>query len=89
MSLGRFSTARPTDPASAELLYPGRRLVDKRCPARLAGRPEDDMFRKITISGLMGLLGLGALAAGATTITLVLLGALTLLGWIALGRRRS
>jgi hypothetical protein len=47
------------------------------------------MFRKITISGLMGLLGLGALAAGATTITLVLLGGLTLLGWIALGRRRD
>ena len=53
------------------------------------GRRAADMFRKITISGLMGLLGLGAVAAGATTITLVLLGAPTLLGWIALGRRQS
>jgi hypothetical protein len=47
------------------------------------------MFRKVTISGLMGLLGVGAWAAGATTVTLALLGALTLLGWIALGRRRA
>ena len=47
------------------------------------------MLRKVTISGLMGLVGWGAVSAGATTATLVVLGALTLLGWVALGRRRE
>jgi hypothetical protein len=46
------------------------------------------MFRKVIISGLMGLLGLGALAAGAQGITLVVLGGLVLLGWIGLSRRQ-
>jgi hypothetical protein len=46
------------------------------------------MFRKVIISGLMGLLGLGALAAGAQSITLVVLGGLVLLGWIGLNRRQ-
>ena len=47
------------------------------------------MFRKVIISGLMGLVGLGALAAGAqATVTLVVLGSLVLLGWIGLNRRQ-
>jgi hypothetical protein len=45
------------------------------------------MFRKLTISGLLGLIGLGAIAAGAQTITLVIVGALALLGWVALSRQ--
>jgi hypothetical protein len=47
------------------------------------------MFRKLTLSGLMGLLGLGALAAGATAVTLAILGGLTLLAWVVMGRRRD
>jgi hypothetical protein len=47
------------------------------------------MFRKLTISGLLGLIGLGAIAAGAQTVTLVVIGGLALLGWVALGRQRS
>jgi hypothetical protein len=46
------------------------------------------VFRKVIISGLMGLLGLGALAAGAQSVTLVVLGGLVLLGWIGLNRRQ-
>jgi hypothetical protein len=47
------------------------------------------MFRKLTISGLLGLVGAGALAAGAQLIVLVIVAVLMLLGWIALGRRRD
>jgi hypothetical protein len=46
------------------------------------------MFRKVIISGLLGLLGLGALAAGAQSVTLVVLGGLVVLGWIGLNRRQ-
>jgi len=45
------------------------------------------MLRKLTISGLLGLIGLGAVAAGAQTITLVVIGSLALLGWVALSRQ--
>jgi hypothetical protein len=47
------------------------------------------MLRKVTLSGLMGLLGLGAWAAGATAVTLAVLGGLTLLAWMVMGRRRD
>jgi hypothetical protein len=46
------------------------------------------MFRKVAIAGLLGLLGVGALAAGAQTVTLVVLGGLMVLGWIGLSRRQ-
>jgi len=45
------------------------------------------MLRKLTISGLLGLIGLVAIAAGAQTITLVVVGGLALLGWVALSRQ--
>ena len=64
-------------------------MLASAAPANRAGGREATMFRKVTISGLMGLLGVGAWAAGATTVTLALLGALTLLGRMALGRRRG
>lgn len=45
------------------------------------------MFRKVIISGLLGLVGLGALAAGAqVTVTLAVLGSLMVLSWIGLNR---
>ena len=66
-------------PGNAE----GRQQQSRR---RIGG---DAMFRKVIISGLMGLVGLGALAAGAqATVTLVVLGSLVLLGWIGLNRRQ-
>jgi hypothetical protein len=54
--------------------------------ARLTGGGET-LFRKLTLSGLLGLLGIGALAAGAQSVTLVVLGALVVLAWVGLGRR--
>ena len=47
------------------------------------------MFRKLTLSALIGLLGVGAMAAGAQPVVFVVLGGLAFLGWMAAGRRRD